>query len=297
MKIETQPLTDRRFGVRIRGISGESLKDPDVGKQLRGLLAEHGLMIIDDCASDHRVQVEIARQFGPVKDYPPGERVIAGDEEIPGVGEMNSGPTNSTIVEIDGKQLSGWMPWHFDQPYNARPNAARVLRCGRQVTSGGMTGFLDGAELYERLDPALREAVRPSSIRYGLNLALEDLRFGLPSDFRVIRSPQRALSGAPVGTLQTAAQPAVIESASGRKILLVSPWMAIGVVGRPGPDGDALLEAVAQEILMLSRKLAYFHDWSLSEMLVWDNRRMLHSSTGFPPGETRIMYRTTIKAN
>jgi taurine dioxygenase len=71
--------------------------------------------------------------------------------------------------------------------------------------------------------------------------------------------------------------------------------MATGIRGRS--DEGALLEAVADDIVRVSESEAYFHDWKLSDLLVWDNLRMLHASSGFDPAETRIMYRTTIKGH
>ena len=73
--------------------------------------------------------------------------------------------------------------------------------------------------------------------------------------------------------------------------------MALGVVGAGGERdarGDDLLEAVSQEIRSLGRSTAYYHEWRPTDLLLWDNRRMLHSATGCDPEFTRIMCRTTV---
>jgi taurine dioxygenase len=71
--------------------------------------------------------------------------------------------------------------------------------------------------------------------------------------------------------------------------------MALGIEGKETPEGDALLEAVCQEIN--SKVTAYHHPWKLDEMVIWDNWRMLHSVTGMDPSFTRRMQRTTIKGD
>jgi hypothetical protein len=57
-------------------------------------------------------------------------------------------------------------------------------------------------------------------------------------------------------------------------------------------EGDALLREVIDHVLR--PELMYFHDWQPDDMVLWDNWRMLHCSTGVAPGEVRIMRRTTI---
>jgi len=294
MTIEASSLDDHAFGARVSGVSGESLKDAGVRRLLRGLLAEHGLLVLGGVEPSHRLQVCVGEVFGAVKDYPAGQRGRSGDGEVPGVGEMICTPENCTIVEIAGERLSNWMPWHFDQCYNESPNIARVLRCGQRVSAGGRTGFLDGAELYQKLDPEIRCRIENCSVTYTLDLELEDLRFGIPAGFRIVRKPRVAAAAGSGVSRQTATHRAVWTAPTGRKVLLISPWMAMGIAGRTDSSGDPLLEAVVQEILALSRSLAYFHSWQLSDMLVWDNLRMLHSSSGIDPTLTRIMYRTTI---
>jgi alpha-ketoglutarate-dependent taurine dioxygenase len=297
MTIETSSIGDHALGVRVRGISADSLKDDGVRLILRGLLAQRGLIVLEGVEPSHRLQVSVGEVFGTVMDYPAGRRGKIGDEEMPGIGEMVSGPDNCTVVEVAGERLSGWMPWHFDQCYRESPNIARVLRCAQQMPAGGMTGFLDGVELYQKFDPEIRRQIETCSVTYALNLALENLRFGVPAGFCIVRKPQAAAPADSGADLETAAHRAVRTSPTGHKVLLVSQWMATGIAGHADESGDALLEVVVQEILALSRSLAYFHRWQLSDMLVWDNLRMLHSSSGIDPAFSRIMYRTTIRAN
>ena len=58
---------------------------------------------------------------------------------------------------------------------------------------------------------------------------------------------------------------------------------------------DKLLEAVCQEVI--AKVHPYFHHWKASEMIVWDNWRMLHHGGGCDPRHARLMHRTTIKGD
>jgi taurine dioxygenase len=96
-------------------------------------------------------------------------------------------------------------------------------------------------------------------------------------------------------TLPRAIHPAVWRRKSGEHVLHVSPWMSEGIEGLETPEGEELLEAVCQEIALKAQP--YFHKWQHSQMLIWDNWRMLHSVSGHNPAEPRRMQRTTIKGD
>jgi taurine dioxygenase len=282
------PIGDFGFGVRLDGVSLARLQDEAVRQFLRDALEESGLVILANVEPSEALQLRVGEVFGRLKDYGPlgdGTKAVA---------RLVTSPEVGTIVEIAGERLAGWMPWHFDQPYKARPGAARLLSCGRSVTAGGLTGFLDGVELYRRIDPALRERIEDCRITYAQKMAYADLRFGVPEGFRVVRQVKSADPRAPGEPVPTANHPAVRILPSGLKALHFSPWMAMGMADGAGDD-DGLLEAVAQEFGRLSEQMAYFHHWQMSDILVWDNLRMLHSASGFEPAETRIMFRTTVQ--
>ena len=75
----------------------------------------------------------------------------------------------------------------------------------------------------------------------------------------------------------------------------MSPWMAEGIEGAETPAGDQLLETVCKEIL--AKITPYFHSWRPTDMVIWDNWRMLHSVSGHDPDEARVMHRTTIEGD
>ena len=47
-------------------------------------------------------------------------------------------------------------------------------------------------------------------------------------------------------------------------------------------------------IVEAARGLCYFHTWNATDMVIWDNWRVLHSVSGSPPESGRCMHRTTI---
>jgi taurine dioxygenase len=73
--------------------------------------------------------------------------------------------------------------------------------------------------------------------------------------------------------------------------------MAEGLVGREDGEGDALLDEVCHTIAALADTCSYHHRWRPTDMVIWDNTRMLHAVSGNRPQDERLMYRTTIKGD
>lgn len=55
----------------------------------------------------------------------------------------------------------------------------------------------------------------------------------------------------------------------------------------PGLTPDILLEFATQ------RRFVYRHRWSRGDVVIWDNRRVLHKVESLIPGVPRVMHRTT----
>ncbi|WP_099023035.1 TauD/TfdA dioxygenase family protein [Mycolicibacterium palauense] len=295
--IHVTPLReDLSFGARITGVTLEALTDQQVRDRLKRVFDERGMILFEGVEPDSRLQVELSTVFGPLKDHPVPTVPRPDGALHPGVVEIGQAPREGNIVMVDGKEVTSWLPWHFDHCYNSELNRAGVLRCVTGVSEGGETQFADGIELYRALSPELRQRIEDRNVLYSLNLRFRDMRFGLTDGFREIQPHVRLQDTIDFGKkLPRAVHPAVWTRPSGEKVLHISPWMAEGLEGDETPEGDELLEAVCREIL--ARISSYSHKWRPTDMVIWDNVRMLHAVTGHDPDEPRIMHRTTIEGD
>src|SRR5579863_4942579 len=301
--IQVRPLRDDLcFGARVTGVTYETLSDESVRRQLRDVFEDRGLIVFEDVEPSGKMHVAISNVFSPLKDHPVPSVARVDQDAMPGVIDMRHDPRNADgmgIVEIEGQRLSSWLPWHFDHCYNDELNRAGVLRALEVAPEGGLTRFADGVALYELLSPALREGIEGRNILYALReISYQRMRFGRPRTFRLIQEKnghQGVMETAK--SLPRAVHPAVWTRADGRKVLHLSPWFSVGIEGREDDEGDGLLEAVCQEINANAKACAYEHAWKPSEMVIWDNWRLLHSVSGMDPKYGRRMQRTTIKGD
>ena len=288
-------LTDPPFGARVGGLTQERLADPQVRDELNALFEQRGLLVFEDVEPTPEMQVALSTVFGPLKDHPSKATPRVGDGELLGVIEIRHEPNEGGVVRVDGRLLAQWLPWHFDHCYNDQLNRAGVLRSIEAPPEGGRTRFVDGIALYEALSPDLRDRIEGETVAYAMDVILDNLHYGRPEGFEEVEAP-----GAAEGVMTEyagrprALHPAVWTRDSGEKVLHVSPWMAKGLVGREDADGEALLAAVCDELVVVAEGLCYEHEWKPTDMVIWDNWRVLHSVSGSPPEYGRCMHRTTI---
>jgi taurine dioxygenase len=239
------------------------------------------------------MQVEISQVFGPLKEHPVPSVERADKDKLLGVIAISSGP-QSCIVEIDGKPLSTWQPWHFDHAYNDELNRAGVLRSLKIARDGGRTGFADGIQICRDMDPAILAKAEGVNVLYNLDLDYTRQRFGLPKGFRQLRAHASDLSERSRGST-CSVHPILWTRDTGERVFHMTPYGCRGIEGDRSDAAFALLAEIWDEAMRVVRP--YFHAWHETDMVIWDNWRVLHEATGCNPDEERIVHRTTIKGD
>jgi taurine dioxygenase len=285
--------SDLPYGARISGVTPDSLADEGVRCQLNDIFEQRGMIVFEDVEPTSAMQVTLSQVFGPLKDHPVKIVERVDQAAMPGVITIRTDP-KACIVEIDGERLMSWQPWHFDHSYNNELNRAGVLRADTIAPKGGMTGFADGIQIYRDMDPKLRDQLEKLSLLYTLDLHHERQLFGLPKTFREIQPKSEKLLEI-AKTFPRAIHPAVWTRSTGEKVVHFSPYGARGIEGDETAEGVALLRQVWNDVERTLRP--YYHQWKRTDMVIWDNWRMLHMGCGCDPRHDRVMHRTTIKGD
>jgi taurine dioxygenase len=186
--------------------------------------------------------------------------------------------------------------WHTDQSYRRPPPDVSLFLAVQPVPQGqGQTLFADGTAAYAALPLALQVKVDE----------LEGLHVG----FSAGRGRAAMLDGETPRPLRPHEQPqrqpvARVHPVTGKRALYLCEygqmdWFEGPFVGmQPGPHGDgaALLEEL---MIHLTRpEFVYVHEWTPGDLVVWDNRCLVHAATWFDAErESRVMWRTTVSGN
>lgn len=294
--LNATPLAEnRKYGAIVSGLTEDQLSGEPIRQSLRDLWTQHGLLVFRGNSSPS-FHTELSKVFGPLENHPAREMCHPDHPEIFLLKhDRNADPW---LFDVGGKVLGGWVPWHFDLAFVPFISRGALLRAVKLPNEGGDTGFVDGVEAYERLDPALRKAIDGREVIYKMEADFAKNKY-VP---RATRMPVTMVRGNDYVKSMKERQerdyppvlhPAVVtQEETGRKLLHFSPLMAIGILGMSEDDSNPILEALVDHVS--DPDLAYIHHWTDSDILMWDNWRMMHTALGCPDGETREMWRTTI---
>lgn len=295
---------DLSFGAVVTGLGWENIEDEAIRERLRTLFAARGMILFRDMEPTSRMQIALSRIFGPLKDHPTSTtpRDDETGDAAEGVIDMHYVPKDDVargegLVELGGEIVARFSPWHFDHCYNDELNYAGVLRAPVNAPVGGRTGFMDGVELYRQFPSGLRGKLEDARVIYTLDTRLSTMKYG------VNFAPLTEYSSTPqllkeAAKFPRAMHPAIWTRSSGEKVLHFGPWMAVGLEHHEDADGDRLLDDAAHEINRLGEGTsAYWHEWKPTDMVIWDNHRMLHAVEGCDARYERRTLRTTIKGD
>jgi taurine dioxygenase len=278
----------------------------------RALADSGGLLLLqgmDAMAEQPDLLVRLSRIFGAeVEDYrqnlTPQNMVHESVPEIfivantPPVGRQPPRMPDPPLT-ADGRlpvQFPHRRGWHTDQSYRRPPPDISLFLAVVPVPQGqGQTLFADGTSAYDALSPELKARVD----------GLEGLHVGSSAK----RSRDAVLAGETPRELalheRPQRQPVVrVHPVTGRRALYLCEygqmdWLEGPFVGmQPGPHGDGaeLLFALMSHITR--PEFVYVHEWTRGDLVVWDNRCLVHAATWFDAErEARLMWRTTVSGN
>ena len=277
------------------------------------LLAESGGLLLiqhlEAMAEAPNLLIRLSRIFGPeVEDYRSNLTPLnMVHEMVPEILVVSNTPPVSRQpprrpdppLTADGKlpvQFPHRRGWHTDQSYRRPPPDISLFLAVVPVPKDqGQTLFADGTAAYEALPPNLKARVD------GLE--------GLHASSRTRRTRDAVLAGEVPIALQAherpQRQPVVrVHPVTGRKALYLCEygqmdWVDGPLVGmQPGPHGDGATLLTELMAHMTQSQFVYVHEWEPGDLLVWDNRCLVHAATWFDAEkERRVMWRTTVSGN
>ena len=272
--------TGAALGAEIRGIDLRTI-DGDAFDAIHRAWLDHQVLLVRDQRLSDQDLIAFSRRFGTLDQAPiqeNGRRFVDGYPEIYVV---------SNVVEKGvaiGSLGAGEAVWHTDMSYLPDPPKASVLYALEVPPSGGDTSFCTMYGAWESLPDGLREAALRLRVKHdGTYNSGGYLRAGVtPSD-----DPRTA-----AGTLH----PLVcVHPDTGRRHLYLGRRRNAWLEGLPLDESNALLDRIWTAAT--ADALTWRHHWRAGDLVLWDNRCVMHRRDAFDPDARRVMHRTQIKGD
>jgi taurine dioxygenase len=265
-------------GAEVRGVDLRSIDDATFAEIYRAWL-DHAVLLFRDQRLSDTDLIAFSRRFGTLDQAPiqeNGRRFVDGHPEIYVV---------SNVVENGvaiGSLGAGEAVWHTDMSYLPDPPKASALYALEVPAAGGDTSFCTMYGGWEALPDDLRaQALRLRVKHDGTYNSGGYVRAGVtPSD-----DPRTA-----PGTFH----PLVcVHPETGRQHLYLGRRRNAWLEGLPLDASDALLDRIWETATADAQ--TWRHRWRAGDLVLWDNRCVMHRRDAFDPGSRRIMHRTQIK--
>jgi alpha-ketoglutarate-dependent taurine dioxygenase len=269
MTVLTTEKLGATVGAQVLGVDRDRLLDDDAFPEwcLR-VLDENGALVFRDLHLDDETQVAFSRKLGRVE--------LVGRGDRPEIFRVTLDPAKNPVAEY----LRGTFDWHLDGATDDIPIMATVLSAHAVAESGGETEFASTYTAYDALSPEEQEDYLQVRVVHSLEAA-QRLVHPDPSPEELAIWRKRP----------SKTHPLVWQHQSGRRSLVLGAT-ASHLEGMEFDEGRAFLDDLLARSTGADR--VYRHQWAVGDLVIWDNRGVLHRACRYDAASARDMHRTTI---
>ncbi len=270
--ITTKALSDS-VGVEVLDVDRDRLlHDEALADDCLELLDQYGVLVFRELHLDDDTQVAFSRRLGTV------EKVGRRDDGAE-IFRVTLDPAKNPAADY----LKGTFDWHIDGMTDDIPIMATVLSAHQVAASGGDTEFASTYAAYDALSDDEKERALGTRVVHSF-LAAQKLSHPNASEADIEMWSKR-----PPKT-----HPLVWRHQNGRKSLVLGATTD-HVEGMSEAEGRAYLADLLERSTLPDT--VYRHEWAVGDLVIWDNRGVLHRATRYDPSSARDMHRTTIAGN
>ena len=271
------------FAAEVDGIDMRKPLSPEEVTAIHEGMNEYAVLVFHDQHIDDEQQLAFTLSLGKLEGSTRASLRDADDYRLPETFNdvSNLDKNNQVFARDDRRRLFaiGNRLWHSDSSFKVVPAKYSLLHARITPSKGGNTEFADMRAAYDDLDAEVKAEIEDlicehSQIYSRQQIGFFDLNEEERARFKPVR--QRLVRTHP---------------ATGRKSLFLASH-AGSIVGWPVPEARLLLRDLIEHATQ--REYVYSHQWSVGDLVMWDNRRTMHRGRSFPAHEPRDVRRTTL---
>ncbi len=268
---------DATFGAIVTGIDVTALDEQEFAALYDAWL-EHALLIFPGQHLSRPAQVAFARRFGPIEQI--GGSDIFALSNVTAKGELRGDDDMMKIIK-------GNMGWHADSTYMEVQAKGAVFSAETVPSADGQTGWADMRAAYDALDDATKAVVEGLSAHHSLHYSQSKVGHTHSDDSDYVGYGLQH-EGVPLRPLVK------VHPETGRRCLAVGRH-AHAVPGMDPADSEQLLADLSEQACVAPR--VYHHQWSPGDVVVWDNRCLMHRAMPWDFSEPRVMWHSRLQGD
>jgi len=275
--VEIIPLS-RHVGAEVRGVDLANIGDREFAV-IHDAWLKHLVLVFRNQDLSDADQIAFSRRFGKLDLAPLDEQGRRGVPEHPEILIISNVVENGRPIGALG---AGESVWHIDMSYNPVPPKASALYSLEVPPTGGNTGFLSCYAACDSLADDLRRRIENADIKHDATInSAGNRRFGVGPVTDVTTSPG-------------AVHPAIhTHPETGRDALYLGRRLYAYVGGMPVEKSEALLDELW--VHTTQEAFTWHHSWQPGDLVLWDNRCVMHRRDAFDHSKRRVMHRTQIQ--
>ena len=262
-------------GGEITGVDVKTLDDAGFAPIYEAWL-KYGVTVVRDQELDIEDFLAYSRRFGVIIPHPSKSTRHPDYPEITMLGTNKFRADGSLDQDVYARGAAGF---HTDGAYDEIPFKATKLYALAVPSRGGDTHFSSMYRAYEALPERLKTLLdgRRGAFTYGG------------------RTGQTALLNPEDRHEPPAFHPMIrVHSETRLKSLYFDPGKILYIEGLEASQSDAVIDELVER--MIVPDAGYTHQWRVGDIVIWDNRCLVHKAAGdYPPEEDRIHWRVSIK--
>ncbi|WP_264210760.1 TauD/TfdA dioxygenase family protein [Leisingera thetidis] len=271
--IQTKPLTPN-FGVEVSGMNLSDVSEGQNFAELRALFEEHSALLFRAQDISNAEHMALAQLFGPIEDRKADERKPGEKFEVPEVSNVQKDGSTSGEMDLHTLNLKSNFLWHSDSTFLPTPALTNIL-IGRVVTSeGGATELASTRAAWAAMPEALKAKIRGRGIWHRYSHSRRKISPELAELPMFNKWPDQHWN---------AVWPNPV---NGREALYIASH-AFKVDGYDETESQALLDELMA--FCTQPEFTYSHQWAVGDVLIWDQRAVLHRGTPWPYEQPRTL--------
>lgn len=278
--MQIQPFASASFGADVTDIDLGAVGDEDFAA-LHAAWLRYAVLRLRDQHVDDDILQSFSGRFGPLEYAPFGRMRKSDVDRLPN-------PYITTISNIvrNGQPIGGLgngeAAWHTDMSYIERPPTASLLYAVEVPETGGDTHFCSMVGALKALPPELEGRLRGLKAKHD---AAHDSVGKLRRGHHDVDDPRDAPG---------ASHPMVLRHPeTGVDALYLGRRQDAYVEGLPLPESEALLDEVWTHVALPGD--VWTQQWRERDLVIWDNRTVMHRRAAFPSTARRLMRRTQVR--